>query len=93
MFPGIENLFEQCLKLITMEKHTVKILETENLTYNVKRFMVKKPDAYKFKPGQATEMAVNLPKWKEQKRPYTFPEQLGYTRIYHKNLCRSKSGI
>ncbi|MEO8417063.1 MAG: FAD-binding oxidoreductase [Ginsengibacter sp.] len=55
-----------------MEKHTVKILETENITHNVKRFKVNKPDAYKFKPGQATEIAINLPKWKEQKRPFTF---------------------
>ena len=55
-----------------MEKHTVKILETENVTHNVKRFKVNKPVAYKFKPGQATEIAVNLPTWKEQKRPYTF---------------------
>lgn len=55
-----------------MKEQIVKILETENLTHDVKRFKVNKPVVYKFKPGQATEIAVNLPKWKEQKRPYTF---------------------
>ena len=55
-----------------MKEQIVKILETENVTHDVKRFKVNKPVVYKFKPGQATEIAVNLPKWKEQKRPYTF---------------------
>ncbi len=55
-----------------MKEHIVKILETENITHNVKRFKVNKPGAYKFKPGQATEVAINLPKWKDQKRPFTF---------------------
>ena len=54
------------------KEHIVKILETENITYNVKRFKLSKPDSYTFKPGQATDIVINLPEWKKEKRPYTF---------------------
>ena len=39
-----------------MEEHIVKILETAQLTHDVKRFRVEKPRAYSFVPGQATEV-------------------------------------
>jgi ferredoxin-NADP reductase len=55
-----------------MEKHIVKILETENITHNVKRFKISKPDAYKFKPGQATDISIILPNRKELRGPFTF---------------------
>ncbi|KAA9040526.1 flavodoxin reductase [Ginsengibacter hankyongi] len=54
------------------EEHIVKILETEYVTHNVKRFNLSKPDSYKFKPGQATDIVINLPDWKEERRPFTF---------------------
>jgi hypothetical protein len=54
------------------EEHIVKILKTEYVTHNVKRFTLSKPDAYKFKPGQATDIVINLPEWKEKRRPFTF---------------------
>ncbi len=54
------------------EEHIVKILETEYVTHNVKRFKVSKPDSYKYKPGQATDVVINLPEWKEERRPFTF---------------------
>ena len=54
------------------EEHVVKILKTEYVTHNVKRFTLSKPDSYKFKPGQATDIVINLPDWKEERRPFTF---------------------
>ncbi len=54
------------------EEHIVKILETEYVTHNVKRFKVSKPGSYKYKPGQATDVVINLPEWKEERRPFTF---------------------
>ncbi|HEY5464323.1 MAG TPA: FAD-binding oxidoreductase [Hanamia sp.] len=54
------------------EEHIVKILETEFVTHNVKRFRLSKPPQYVFKPGQATDIVINLPKWKEERRPFTF---------------------
>lgn len=50
----------------------VKIIEINNVTYNVKSFKVEKPDGYIFEPGQATEVSVNQPGWKDEKRPFTF---------------------
>lgn len=55
-----------------MEEHIVKILKTENVTHNVKRFRVQKPEGYSFTPGQATEAAINKPGLKDEKRPFTF---------------------
>lgn len=55
-----------------MEEHIVKVLETENITHDVKRFKISKPDAYKFKPGQATDISIILPGRKELRGPFTF---------------------
>ena len=54
------------------EAHTVKILKTEFVTHNVKRFTLSKPKNYVFEAGQATDIVINLPEWKEERRPFTF---------------------
>ncbi len=56
----------------SMEEQFVKILSTENLTHNVRRFTLTKPESYQFKPGQATDIVINLPEWKKERRPFTF---------------------
>ena len=50
----------------------VKITDILSLTHDVKRFTLEKPKGYTFEPGQATEVAINRGKWKEEKRPFTF---------------------
>jgi ferredoxin-NADP reductase len=55
-----------------MEEHKVKILGIENVTHDVKHFTIEKPAGYKFVPGQATEISINKPEWKNEKRPFTF---------------------
>lgn len=55
-----------------MGQHIVKILEASYITHDVKRFVVEKPTGYDFIPGQATDVAINLPEWKDQLRPFTF---------------------
>ncbi len=57
---------------LSMEEHLVTILSTEYVTHNVKRFKISKPPDYHFKPGQATDIVINLPEWKEERRPFTF---------------------
>lgn len=52
--------------------HKVKILLTEFVTHDVKRIITEKPKGYKFTPGQATEVTINKPKWKNERRPFTF---------------------
>ncbi len=55
-----------------MEEHIVKILDITPVTHDVKRFRVQKPAGYSFIPGQATEVSINKPEWKDEKRPFTF---------------------
>ncbi|RAI89413.1 FAD-binding oxidoreductase [Algoriphagus yeomjeoni] len=52
--------------------HISKILDIQTLTHDVKQYKVEKPKGYSFTPGQATEVAINKPDWKEEKRPFTF---------------------
>ncbi|WEK33858.1 MAG: FAD-binding oxidoreductase [Candidatus Pseudobacter hemicellulosilyticus] len=52
--------------------HTVPILSIMEVTHDVKCFRLRKPEGYRFVPGQATEVSVNKPGWTEEKRPFTF---------------------
>ncbi len=56
----------------SMEEHIVKILSIEEVTHDVKSFKVEKPVGYSFIPGQATEVSINVPGLKNEKRPFTF---------------------
>ncbi len=53
-------------------EHKIKILMTEFVTHDVKRFIVEKPEGYKFIPGQAADVSINKRKWKGEERPFTF---------------------
>ncbi len=55
-----------------METYTLKIIHTEYVTHNVRRFRLEKPEGFTFEPGQATELSINKPDLKEEKRPFTF---------------------
>ncbi len=55
-----------------MNNHIVKIISIEPVTHDVKRFTIQKPDGYTFIPGQATEVSINTPALKNEKRPFTF---------------------
>lgn len=50
----------------------MKILSAETVTHNVKRFRFEKPAGYKFIPGQATDVSINVPSLRDEKRPFTF---------------------
>jgi ferredoxin-NADP reductase len=52
--------------------NTLKILDIQTLTHDVKQYKVEKPDDYSFVPGQATELAINKEEWKSELRPFTF---------------------
>jgi len=53
-------------------KHIVKIKSTELITHDVLKIITDKPPHYNFTPGQATEVSINKPEWKEKKNPFTF---------------------
>lgn len=48
------------------------ILEISPVTHDVRRYRLEKPEGYEFEPGQATEVAINLGGWVDEKRPFTF---------------------
>jgi ferredoxin-NADP reductase len=50
----------------------VKILMTEFVTHDVKRFIVEKPKGYAYLPGQATLLSIPKPKWETEFREFTF---------------------
>jgi cytochrome-b5 reductase len=52
--------------------YQVKLLMSEFVTHDVKRFIVEKPHNYSFEPGQAVEMSIDHPQWQQEKRPFTF---------------------
>ena len=52
--------------------HIVKILSTHKVLYNVRQFNVEKPKGFIFTPGQAIDLSINQPDWKDKKNPFTF---------------------
>ncbi len=52
-------------------EYRVKILAVHNLTKNIKRFLLEKPTGYSFAPGQAADIAIPSPQFKDKKRPFT----------------------
>jgi ferredoxin-NADP reductase len=55
-----------------MEEYIVRILNIHQVTHDVKRFRVEKPEGYSFIPGQATDVSINSPDLRNEKRPFTF---------------------
>ncbi|WP_448698846.1 flavodoxin reductase [Mucilaginibacter sp. AW1-3] len=55
-----------------MEKHIVKVLQTNFVTHNVKHFVIEKPAGYTFVSGQATDVSINRPGLEDELRPFTF---------------------
>jgi ferredoxin-NADP reductase len=55
-----------------MEEHVVRILNIENVTHDVKRFQIEKPEGYSFISGQATDVSINTKELLLEKRPFTF---------------------
>lgn len=66
-----------------MAEHTVKVIESNFVTRDVKRFLIHKPSGFTFVPGQASEVAINKDGWNTQFRPFTFT---GLTKWEHLEL-------
>ncbi len=58
--------------LVRTEVYTLKILDTEYIAHNVKRFVVEKPEGFVFTPGYSTHLAINMPGWEDKWRDFTF---------------------
>lgn len=51
---------------------SVKILNIEKVTHNVRRYTVEKPPGYLFEAGQATELSLDEDGWRDKRHPFTF---------------------
>lgn len=76
-----------------------RILMIQDVTHDVKRFVLEKPDGFEFQPGQGCSVAIDESKWKDQERPFTptslaedavleftikgYPDHEGVTRQLH----------
>lgn len=47
------------------------LLMSEFVTHDVKRFVVSKPEGFRFEPGQGLELAIDTPDLSDQARPFT----------------------
>lgn len=56
----------------TETRITSEILAVEEVTHDVRRIVVEKPDGFEFKAGQATNVSVDRDGWRDKKRPFTF---------------------
>ncbi len=56
------------------QKHPnqVKLLMSEFVTHDVKRFIIEKPNGYEFIPGQATTLSIPNSKWEKDYREFSF---------------------
>lgn len=52
-----------------MQKTT--ILAVEAVTHDVKSFKLRRPGGFSYKPGDATELALDIEDWRDEKRPFT----------------------
>lgn len=52
--------------------HLCKIISVKAVTHDVRCIRLEKPEKYSFIPGQATDVAINKDRWRDQKRPFTF---------------------
>jgi len=75
--------------------HTVKIISIIAVTHNVNHYQVDKPKGYKFTPGQATDLTINEPDWKDKKNPFTFTSLNSdpYLEFTIKSYADSEEGV
>lgn len=50
----------------------LKIIAIESATHNVVHLQTEKPEGISFKPGQAADISIDKPSWKDEVRPFTF---------------------
>lgn len=55
-----------------MQEYIVKIIDTEYLNDDVKRFVIEKPQGYRFIPGQSLWVSIGDPASRSERRPFSF---------------------
>lgn len=50
---------------------TSRLLMSEFVTHDVKRYIVERPEGLDYRPGQGVELSMDLPGWRDEGRPFT----------------------
>jgi cytochrome-b5 reductase len=53
------------------DRQDVKLLMSEFVTHDVKRFVVERPTGFTYEAGHGVELAINDPEWSDKGRPFT----------------------
>lgn len=61
--------------------YKLKILDSNYLTPNIKRFIVEKPEGLVYRPGQSAHISLNLPGWEDQIRKFSFTSLNAWTYL------------
>lgn len=59
---------------------TIQLLMSTPVTHDTRRFVFTRPADFEFTPGQGVELAIDLPDWRDEKRPFT-PTSLASDRV------------
>lgn len=54
-----------------VEQHQSRVVHRELVAKNVYQYIVDKPKGFTFRPGQAVELAIDEPDWRDDKHPFT----------------------
>ncbi|MBI3334804.1 flavodoxin reductase [Candidatus Pacearchaeota archaeon] len=54
------------------QEHVVRIIQIEEVTHDVKRFIVEKPAGFQFIPGHSALVSINKSGLRDDKHPFTF---------------------
>lgn len=52
--------------------HRLKLQSIEPVTHDTHHLVLPKPEGYTWRPGQATDVAIDRDGWRDEKRPFTF---------------------
>lgn len=52
--------------------HSLSLKSIRPVTHNVNELTFERPDGFDFRPGQATDLALDRDGWRDEKRPFTF---------------------
>lgn len=60
---------------------SVRILDIEPVTHNVRRYILEKPAGFSYEPGQATEASIDKAGWRDRKSPFTLTSLAEWDRL------------
>jgi hypothetical protein len=53
-------------------EYSVQVVQLDEVTHDTRRLVLTRPEGYEFEPGQAAEIAIDRPAWRDECRPFSF---------------------